>query len=153
MRTLVALLIAATLATPALAEDVQVKTPLGQTITGHKIASPPAGSVEGTIIASIDLITAGKFDEWMKDYCHPSYCPDDAAAREAMKNYNLTASSKTAAACLQDDGKSVIVTRQDGDPTKDSKVTTYLFCGEKRMPTPATLEKVGDAWRVSSFSW
>ncbi len=153
MRILAALTLALTLSSPALAQEVQVKTPLGQTITGTKHTSPKEGSIEALILKSLKMIEAKEWDEWMKTYCHKTHCPDDKAALEAMKNYNLTASSKSAHACMHDDKSSIIVTRRDGDPAKDTTVTTYIFCGEKRMPTPSTAEKVGDKWLISSFSW
>ncbi len=159
MRILTAVLCSLILSSAAFAEDVQVKTPLGQTITGKKAMSPAADSVEGVVITSLKMIRDGKFDAWMDTHCHPSHCaldktqPHYEANRASMKNYNLTASSKSAGHCLHDEGKSIIVTRQDGDPATDAKVTVYIFCGEKRMPTPSTLEKDGDSWKVSSFSW
>jgi len=140
-----------TLCSAAMAEDVTVKNPLGIEMKANKVASPAATSPEGVILKSIEMITANKFDEWMNSLCHPTYCPNDEKARASMRQYNLPASAKSAMACTADDGKSLIVTRKD--EKEDGSVTIYAFCGEKRMPAPATLSKDGDAWKISSFSW
>lgn len=144
------ILVAPWFAGTALAEEVQVATPIGKTLTAQKVSSPAATSPEGVVQASIQMITAGDFDAWIGKHCHPSMCPADPAAIEALKNYNLSTAKKTAGVCLHDDGKTLLVTRKD---VTDTKITLYLWCGDKRMPAPSSMEKVGENWKITSFSW
>jgi hypothetical protein len=149
MRTL-SLFAALSFATVAGAEELQVATPIGKTLTATKVTSPAPTSPEGVMQDSIAMITAGQFDAWIAKHCHPTMCPADPGAIEALKNYNLSTAKKTAGACVHDEGKTLLVTRRDAS---DTKVTVYVWCGDKRMPAPASVEKVGDAWKVTSFSW
>ena len=151
MRSVCTLLVSMVLSTVAMAEDVTVKNPLGIEMKANKVVSPAADTPEGVILASIKMISDNKFDEWMGSLCHPTYCPNDEKARTSMRQYNLAAAAKTSMACTTDDGKSLIVTRKDNKD--DGSITIYTFCGEKRMPAPATLTKDGGAWKISSFSW
>lgn len=151
MRILSTFLFSMMLCTVAQAEDVTVKNPLGIEMKADKVVNPAATSPEGVILKSIEMISAQKFDEWMNTVCHPTYCPDDERSRNSMRQYNLPAAAKSAKSCTADDGKSIIVTRKD--KKDDGSITIYAFCGEKRMPAPATVTKDGDAWKISSFSW
>ena len=136
-------------ASPAFAgETVEVGTPLGQTLQATK-STPADGTPEKAILDAIAVITAGQNDTFISKHCHPSLCPSDAAAIEALKNYNLGTWAKTGGACVHDSGSTVIVTRKDEE---DDKVRVFLWCGDKRMPAPQTVMKVDGKWLVSSMS-
>jgi hypothetical protein len=128
----------------------QVTLPTGKTIDAQKFTNPTAGSIEHAIIDSMQLIGAGKLDEWISKYCDAMTC-HDAAAKESLKSYQLKSSSKTAHECLTDDG-SILVTRRETVEAEGS-TRIYVFCGPNRMPAPASLKPVGDGWKVASFSW
>ncbi|MBN2798881.1 MAG: hypothetical protein JXX28_07000 [Deltaproteobacteria bacterium] len=143
--------LALALMTSALAQDtVEVRTPLGQVIQAEVVKAPAAGTVEDSVLQSLKMIQAKEFDAWIATWCHESRCPVDPQAREEFKGYNLTAASRTAHECLQE-GDALWVTNRKTDDR--GATTVYLFCGEKRMPSPSTHIQVGERWQVSSFSW
>lgn len=127
-----------------------VTLPTGKTIEASKFVSPAAGSMEAAIIESMTMIGAGQLDEWIAKYCDASTCPD-TAAKESLKTYQLKSSSKTAHECMTSDG-GILVTRREANEAEGT-TRVYVFCGANRMPAPASLKLVGDAWKFTSFSW
>lgn len=141
---------AATSAPTATAEGTQsVTLPTGKTKEAQKFVHPVEGSVEWAYLEAMKAVKAGDFDGYIKKWCSKTTCVD-ATANESLKTYQLTASSKSAGQCMTDDG-GVLVTKHETDPDGSHRI--YVFCGNSRMPAPASLVMEDGSWKMTSFSW
>ena len=137
-------------ASPGPETSRSVTLPTGKTIEAEVIEAPSPGTVEFAILESMKMISNGDHDTWIQKYCSTEMCPD-ANAITSVKRLNLSASQKTVGRCYDKD--KLVLTRRRGDIARDGRVTIYAWCGENRMPAPATLIQEGGEWKVSSLSW
>ncbi len=135
-------------AAEATAATEEVSLPTGRTVEAEKITDPDEGSIEHSLIASMELIRDEKFDEWIGAWCYQETCPDDRA-REQFKTYQLAAASRTVHECMTDDG-GVLITRREAT---DESTRLFVYCGPNRMPAPSAHHEADGSWKVSSFSW
>jgi hypothetical protein len=151
MTFLTALLLTTALAeTPAAAAETRsVTLPTGKTIEA-KVIAPEADTLEGMTVTAMKLVEEGKHDEWISQFCAPSMCegPDTVVS---VKRLNLASAQRTVKSCHE--GDNLVVTKVKGDRAADTRVTLYTWCGDGRMPAPVTWEKVGENWKIASFSW
>ena len=133
---------------PELAEGMEAITLFGgRTSSATRYASPEDGTIEKAIIASLTLLAAESYDEWMDTYCHEDAC-GDPDKRAAMTSHVLPAARAAASVCLHDGA--ILVTRQEDE---NGFTKTWIYCGESRMPAPSTAQNVEGAWQFSSISW
>lgn len=143
------LLTAAFAEDPAPAATKSVTLPTGKTIEA-KVVTPEADTLEAKTVQAMKLAEEGKHDKWIAEFCGPTLC-EGPTAIDSVKRLNLPSAQRTASACH--DGDNLVVTRVKGDRETEEQVTLYTWCGDGRMPAPVTWEKVGDDWKIKSFSW
>ncbi|TNE87408.1 MAG: hypothetical protein EP330_18245 [Deltaproteobacteria bacterium] len=134
---------------PAPAATKSVTLPTGKTIDA-KVVTPAADTLEAWTVEAMKLAEAGDHDKWIRQFCGPTLCEGPTAV-ESVKRLNLASAQRTVSACHE--GDTIVVTREKGDRNVDDQVTLYTWCGDGRMPAPVTWEKVGDDWKIRSFSW
>ncbi len=105
--------------------------------------------IADTISEALQLILDGKFDDYIKKFCHPKACPN-AQSKKILKKYNLPATKKRAGSCLNDKRRATVKSSQ---PQTDEQLKVFIDCGSKRMPPPAYLKKDGAKWKIMRFSW
>jgi hypothetical protein len=150
MLTLAVLLAAPAHAEPPAAGPTRTVTlPTGKSIDA-KVVTPEAGSLEAQTVEAMKLVESGDLDGWIAKFCGPTLC-EGPEAITSVKRLNLNTAQRTAAACH--DGDNLVVTRVKGDRATDDAVTLYTWCGDGRMPAPVTWERVGEEWKIRSFSW
>lgn len=130
-------------------ETRSVTLPTGKTIEA-KVFTPEADTLEGMTVAAMKLVESGAHDQWISQFCGPTMCEGPNAVA-SVKRLNLASAQRTVKSCH--DGDKLMVTREKGDRTADARVTLYTWCGDGRMPAPVTWERVGDGWKIASFSW
>jgi len=112
--------------------------------------SPKEGTAHAALLEGLKLIKDGKFDDWKRQFCHTNdLCHNDNAWRSVLR-YNLPAMQRLAPHCIKD-GDTLLVTRTDGDPDKDDRVTLFIECNPQGMPRPFHLKKEGRAWKFSKI--
>ncbi len=109
------------------------------------IKNPPADSAHATIISGLKEIRDNKWDDWFKNRCSKQKLCFNENSKKSIKTYNLPAMQRRSKNCLKE-GDSIIVTRTDGDPTKDSELKVFIQCEDTAMPVPFNLVKEDGKW-------
>jgi hypothetical protein len=138
----------APVAAPAMAEgEESIALFGGRSGTAVRHHAPAEGSIEHAILDSLTLLSAENYDGWMDTYCHADAC-DDQRKRDAMSSHVLPSAKAAASTCVHDGDLLVTKTEEENGFTK-----VWIYCGEGRMPAPATAQNVDGAWKFSSVSW
>ncbi len=107
---------------------------------------PKKGTPHHSLLGGLKLILNGKFDNWMKTYCHPDDLCMTETARKSLLKYNLPALKRIGKHCIKGRGNAIKVTRTDGDPAKDDTIKLFIQCNPKGMPRPFTFKKKDGRW-------
>lgn len=121
----------------------------GSALAGDgKLVAPEAGSPEAALLAGLELIKAGKFDQWVDTLCHKEdLCYNDNSVA-SVKKYNLPAMQRLAPKCLKDGGKLEVTKVDDkGDGYK----VIFAVCDPKGMPRPFHLKLAGKDWKFKKI--
>ena len=119
----------------------------GRSGTAVRHQSPQAGSIEHAIVDSLTILASEDYEGWMDTYCHADAC-DDQRKRDAMTSHVLPSAQAAASTCLHDGDLLVTKNEEENGFTK-----VWIYCGDNRMPAPATAQNVDGAWKFSSVSW
>jgi hypothetical protein len=114
------------------------------------IKNPPADSAHATIISGLKEIRDNKWDDWFKNRCSKQKLCFNENSKKSLKTYNLPAMQRRSKNCLKE-GDSIIVTRTQGDLTKDSEVKIFIQCEDTAMPVPFNLIKEDGKWLFKSI--
>ena len=109
------------------------------------LVTPEAGSPEHVVLQGLKLIESGKFDRWVKRYCHAGKLCVTPMAIKSLKAFNLKAVQKLAPHCIRGKGKDQLhITRRE---QVGSELKLYIRCRADGMPRPFTLEREANAWK------
>ena len=114
------------------------------------IKNPPADSAHATIISGLKEIRDNKWDDWFKNRSSKQKLCFNENSKKSLKTYNLPAMQRRSKNCLKE-GDSIIVTRTQGDLTKDSEVKIFIQCEDTAMPVPFNLIKEDGKWLFKSI--
>ncbi|MFT7623112.1 MAG: hypothetical protein ACI9WU_002289 [Myxococcota bacterium] len=110
------------------------------------VDNPRPGTVHHALVEGLILVRDQKFQPFLDKYCHPDDLCFNANSRKSLLKYNLPALSRIGGKCLKGEGRTLKVTRTDGDPAKDDQIKLFVVCDPRGMPRPFTLKKKGSAW-------
>lgn len=108
----------------------------------EKVTKPAKGTVYEAILGGLKLVDAGKYDAWIKTYCHKDTCHNDNVKKN-YKKYNLPALKKVSSACLK--GPDTIHVKKVKDKPNGGK-KVFIKCKDGGMPRPFHLLKDGKKW-------
>jgi len=125
---------------PAAAVDKPTKPAVDDGLT-----TPEAGSPEWIILDGLRMIVDGKFDQWIKRYCHTGKLCRTPQATKSVKRYNLAAAHKLVGYCLKGEKKDKLKITRRVEQGEELKL--FLECNVNGMPRPFTLQRDGGAWK------
>ena len=126
---------------PATAQEAPPKAPPAE----DGLLTPEAGTPEWIILDGLRLIADGKFDAWVKRYCHKDKLCRSKQATKSIKQYNLKAASRLVGYCLKGEKKDKLkITRR---VEKGEELKLFLACNVNGMPRPFTLQKEAGEWK------
>ena len=115
-----------------------------------KVKKADPGTIYATIVDGLELIRDKKFEPFLDRYCHTEDLCFNENAKNSLRRYNLPAVSRLAAKCLKD-ARTLLVTRQDGDPKTDDTIKVFVVCDPRGMPRPFTVKKQDGKWKFKKI--
>jgi hypothetical protein len=130
---------------PATSVWAEAPTPTPADETADGLVTPTAGTPEHVILEGLKLIADGKFNRWVKRYCHRGKLCLTSQAIKSLKEFNLKAARKLVPHCLRGDARDKLrITRRE---EKGRELKLFLACRADGMPRPFTLEREGEVWK------
>ncbi|MGB0591461.1 MAG: hypothetical protein ACPGU1_17445 [Myxococcota bacterium] len=109
------------------------------------LITPLKGTPEFVVLEGLKLIADGKFNRWVKRYCHKAKLCLTPMAVKSLKEFNLKAARKLVPHCLRGKARAKLhITRRE---EVGNELKLFLACHADGMPRPFTLEREGGAWK------